>query len=110
MPTENTYPGKETSGAGIMRPILFGAILFVLAFALVVIASGILGGGQYVSAPSTASLKAPVLQVDPVADMKAMDAREAQQLHSYGWVDKDAGIVRIPIERAIELTVEQGLR
>ena len=30
-------------------------------------------------------------------------------LDSYGWVDKDAGVVRIPIEEAMKLTVERGL-
>lgn len=110
MPTENTYPGHETSGAGFIRPILYGAILFVLALVIVMMASGVVGGGQDVKPPSTSSLKAPVLQVDPVADMEAMDARETQWLNSFGWVDEDAGIVRIPIDRAIELTAEQGLK
>ena len=109
MPTENTYPGHETSGAGIIRPILYGAILFVLALVIVVMASGVIGG-QDISPPSTSSLKAPALQVDPVADMEAMDARETQWLDSYGWIDKDAGTVRIPIDRAIALTAEQGLK
>ena len=110
MPTENTYPGHETSGTGIIRPILYGAILFVVALIIVLLASGVFGGGQEVRPPSTSSLKAPALQVDPVADMEAMDARETQWLNSFGWVDKDAGIVRIPIDRAIELTAKQGLK
>lgn len=29
-------------------------------------------------------------------------------LESYGWVDRDRGVVRIPIERAIDLVVEGG--
>jgi len=110
MPTENTYPGHETSGAGFIRPILYGAILFVLALVIVMLAASVVGGGQDVKPPSTSSLKAPALQVDPVADMEAMDARETQWLNSFGWVDEDAGIVRIPIDRAIELTAEQGLK
>jgi hypothetical protein len=31
----------------------------------------------------------------------------AQQATSYDWVDKNAGVVRLPIERAMELTVEK---
>ena len=110
MPTENTYPGHETSGVSVIRTILYGAILFVLALVLFLLASGMIAGsGQEVSPPSSASLKEPMLQVDPVADMEAMAAEENERLNSYGWVDKEAGIVRIPIERAIELTAEQGL-
>jgi hypothetical protein len=33
--------------------------------------------------------------------------QQAKQLNSYGWVDQKAGIVRLPIERAMELTVEK---
>lgn len=36
-------------------------------------------------------------------------AREMQRLHSYGWVDQDAEIVHIPIERALALVAESGL-
>lgn len=34
---------------------------------------------------------------------------EEQKLSTYGWVDEKAGIVRIPIARAMELTVQHGL-
>jgi topoisomerase IA-like protein len=30
-------------------------------------------------------------------------------LESYGWVDKDKGVVRIPIEEAMRLIAERGL-
>lgn len=39
--------------------------------------------------------------------LREMRERESEQLGSYGWVDEDAGIVRLPIERAMELTVEE---
>jgi len=35
--------------------------------------------------------------------------QEEQTLDSYGWVDQKAGVVRIPIERAMELTAQRGL-
>jgi hypothetical protein len=34
---------------------------------------------------------------------------EEQTLDSYGWVDQKAGIVRIPIERAMQLIAQRGL-
>jgi hypothetical protein len=34
---------------------------------------------------------------------------QENQLNSYGWVDKKAGVAHIPIERAMELTVQRGL-
>jgi hypothetical protein len=39
---------------------------------------------------------------------KDREARK-KQLGSYGWVDRKAGVVRIPIERAMELSA-QGVR
>ena len=35
--------------------------------------------------------------------------KEERTLYSYGWVDERAGIVRIPIERAMDLLVQRGL-
>jgi hypothetical protein len=52
---------------------------------------------------------APRLQVSPKADLRDMLAAEMAMLHSYGWVDRDAGVVRIPVERAMEILVERGL-
>jgi hypothetical protein len=51
----------------------------------------------------------PRLEVSPQQDLRQMRAAETALLHSYGWVDRQAGIVRIPIERAIELLAERGL-
>lgn len=46
----------------------------------------------------------PPNQNTPVSDMVDMRAAEDTALHTYAWVDKQQGIVRIPIERAKELT------
>jgi hypothetical protein len=51
----------------------------------------------------------PRLQTNPRQDLSDLRAREDQTLRSYGWVDKNAGIVRIPIDQAIKLTLERGL-
>jgi hypothetical protein len=51
----------------------------------------------------------PRLEVSPQQDLRQMRAAETAILHSYGWVDRQAGIVRIPVERAIELLAERGL-
>jgi hypothetical protein len=41
--------------------------------------------------------------------MAALQAHEDELLNNYGWVDQDAEVVRIPIERAMELLLERGL-
>jgi hypothetical protein len=47
--------------------------------------------------------------VSPRAALAELKAAEQKVLESYGWVDKEKGIVRMPIERAIELTAKRGL-
>jgi hypothetical protein len=51
----------------------------------------------------------PRLQPDAAEDLVKFREAEHHRLHSYGWVDQNAGIVHIPIERAKELTLERGL-
>ncbi len=51
---------------------------------------------------------APPLQVAPASDLQALRAREDKQLSSYGWVDKNAGIVHIPIEQAMDILLDKG--
>ena len=51
----------------------------------------------------------PRLQTNPREDLGNLRTREEQALTSYGWVDKNAGVVRIPIDRAMQLVVERGL-
>jgi hypothetical protein len=51
----------------------------------------------------------PRLQTDPHADLLALRAAEDRTLTTYGWVDRNAGVVRIPIERAMQLTIARGL-
>ncbi len=55
------------------------------------------------------SVPPPNLQNMPTLDLEAFRAREDFVLHSYGWVDKEAGVVRIPIDEAMRLLTERGL-
>ena len=48
----------------------------------------------------------PRLQVDDEADLAALRAEEAAKLKGYHWVDRKAGVVRIPIERAMHLLTD----
>ena len=45
----------------------------------------------------------PQLQADPLRDLEAHRAWESAQLERYEWIDRQAGVVRIPIERAMAL-------
>jgi len=51
----------------------------------------------------------PRLQTNPRQDLADLRLREDEALAGYSWVDRNAGIVRIPIDDAIRKTLERGL-
>ncbi|HET6568162.1 MAG TPA: hypothetical protein VFG50_09370 [Rhodothermales bacterium] len=50
----------------------------------------------------------PRLQYDTEADLLHMRAHDDSILSSYGWVNRDSGIVRIPIEQAMSVLAARG--
>lgn len=51
----------------------------------------------------------PRLETDERREINDFREHEEETLHSYGWVDQQGGVVRIPIDRAMELLVQRGL-
>ena len=51
----------------------------------------------------------PNLQTQPFKDVYLLRKGEAEKLASYGWVDKDGGVTRLPIDRAMEVLLQRGL-
>lgn len=47
-------------------------------------------------------------QVPIWQDLKGLHAREDGELHSYGYVDKTKGVVRLPIDRAMDLLAKEA--
>ena len=52
---------------------------------------------------------APRLQLVPRQELLALAAREDCELTNYGWLDRAAGVVRIPVTRAMDLIAQRGL-
>jgi hypothetical protein len=51
----------------------------------------------------------PRIQADPSGEYQLLRQQEEHILTTYGWVDRPAGVVRIPVDQAMKLVVEQGL-
>jgi hypothetical protein len=51
----------------------------------------------------------PRLQIDAPNELRQLRTAEETALNSYGWVNKDAGIVKIPVDRAMEILARKGL-
>jgi hypothetical protein len=51
----------------------------------------------------------PRLEETPMTDLQEMRAAEDKVLHNYAWLDQANGIVRIPIDHAMDLLALRGL-
>lgn len=58
-------------------------------------------GGVYFPSPHE--------QFSPQLDLQAFKAGQERDLNTYGWIDKKAGVVRIPIDRAMDLLLQRGV-
>jgi hypothetical protein len=120
-PTDNVEVHHEESDVNIRAIFGFGAGLIVVAVVvhlLIYVLFAFFDAREHLSAPAEYPLAAaqetrlppePRLQTDPREDLSALRAKEDDILGSYGWVDRNAGIVRIPIEAAMKVTLERGL-
>ena len=116
--SDNT-PGHELSDIQPKNIALFGAALAAMIAAAAVAAYALFGFfntsiTKTRPAPSPLSYSreptpAPRLSLRPGDELSAMRAEENKILSSYDWVDRDHGVVRIPIERAIEILADRGL-
>lgn len=61
------------------------------------------------AAPAGQPLGPPGLQTTPWTDLTRFRAEQNAYLHGYGWVDEQAGVARVPIEKAKALLLKQGL-
>ena len=112
-------PGYET------RDTNTGAIInFLVILAAVLVVSGLICWGMFkifsthaVDQPATDSPFAdtrqlplgPHLQVNPREDWLKFRQGQEDELQTYSWENKSAGVVHVPIQVAMELLVKKGL-
>jgi hypothetical protein len=119
--TEKRHAAYETRDANLSLVAWMGIGISVLTVAALLGMAGLLGffvERDAASQPESASLlraeggtlpPEPRLEDDPVGNRMRIQADEREMLESYGWQDERKEILRIPIERAMELTAERGL-
>lgn len=111
-------PDQASQGAGHElsevrpRPALYAALLLLVLLAVVLAA---IAWGFHLSGSATTTRVAgffesslmhrddPRIQAHPDDDLARMRRISGAGLNDYGWEDKDAGVVHIPIQRAMEL-------
>ena len=117
-PSGDSSAGHELSDLSPRAIAIFGIALAATVIACVILAMWIFGFFAALATkldvpPSPLAKQAtpagPHLQVSAPKDLAEMLAAEEKILNSYDWVDRQAGSVRIPIDRAMQLLVERGL-
>jgi hypothetical protein len=65
--------------------------------------------GERPPANPAARFPQPQLQSNAAADQGKTRAREDELLNTYGWVDRQAGVVHLPVGRAMQMIAEHGV-
>ena len=81
-----------------------GTVVLVVATVLLWLhGAGVAPGGERLPLPYDRRTPEAALQSAPQIDLQRYRADKQRLLDSMGWVDREAGIVRIPIETAMAL-------
>jgi hypothetical protein len=115
---ENKHPhiGHETTDVNVWAVGKFAIGLVVVCVVSIALLFGLLKFFQSREETSVANTVEPTklfpqpqLQKTPIPDLKAIHAEEDKLLNGYAWVDQPKGVVRIPVDRAIEVLAQRGL-
>ncbi|WP_031500023.1 hypothetical protein [Bryobacter aggregatus] len=119
MEAEQRTIGHEVQDASIRGTLYAGLGLAVgiIVAGLIVLAIFHYLAGQKTRAENVAGMAdtemrqpppSPRLEDHPAIELQELRTQEDLLLSTYGWTDKKAGLVRIPIERAMQLQMERG--
>src|SRR5664280_30666 len=115
---ENRHPhiGHETTDVNVWAVGKFAIGLVVVCVVSIGMLFGLLKFFQSREETSVANTVEPTklfpqpqLQKTPILDLKTIRAEEDKLLNGYAWVDAPKGVVRIPVDRAIEVLAKRGL-
>jgi hypothetical protein len=110
--------GYERRDANLAALLQFG---FWMAVVIVITLFGMRWTFDYFMRVQTAGVPAspfvtarqlppsPRLQAEPHQDLKDYCEQQQREVNTYGWVDKRLRVVRIPIDRAMDLVLQNGL-
>jgi len=117
MPDEQPNHAHERSDANVRNLLIFGVGLSLVVIAGLVVSRAVFHyfvGHQGLGPPASPFENVrtlppePRLQVIAPMDLRQYKAAQDGVLSSYGWVDRQAGVVRIPVERAMDLLLQRG--
>ncbi len=78
-----------------------GGLNFLVALAALLIVGALVWAMKHYTTPPSLTAERAALRTANLAELRAA---EQAAIDSYGWVDPVKGIVRLPLDRAVELT------
>lgn len=114
----HVHEGSDVSIRGLAVFLAGLTITMVIAGAVMVWLFGVflrqaeeadLSPSPLAESSSPAPPRGPLLQVAERYDLRVHRDAQEKLIRETAWIDRQQGVVRIPIERAIELTAERGL-
>jgi hypothetical protein len=113
---QNGYERSDANSRGLVYFLLImAAILAATSLSLILLFKHFERAdnpGSFVAAPFAGTQPLPPpprIQSVPGVDMQSYYQSQQNLLDTYGWVDKQNGVVRLPIDRAMELLLQRGL-
>ena len=112
---EENYEHSDASVSGVLKSGFWLALILFAVFVSMRWTFSAMGKMTPMGTPASpfedtrVMPPAPRLQVDPQLELHTYCASQVQSLTSYEWKDSRAGVVQIPVDRAIELMVEHPL-
>jgi len=111
------HEDRDVSVVGILGAVGLLVLMVVVAMIVAFQLDSALSVSRSVKAPRAATVHAQVpvegtaalaLSGRPQDDLAAIRRAETERLESHGWVDRQAGVVRIPIGDAMDILARRG--
>ena len=113
------HPGYEPTDAHAKPLVIFVVILTVstlACFAIGFVTYRLLEKGQSMIDPGLHPMAVerhlpdgvPRLQVKEAADLKVFREAQDVKVNGYGWISREASVVRVPVDKAMDLLLKNG--
>lgn len=109
------YEKRDVNIKGLFQFALWMAVVLVVTLVGMRLTFDSYKKAQPLGAPSSPIVtprmipSGPLLQVRPHQELQDYCRAQQQEVNTYAWINQPSGVVRIPIDRAIELILAKGL-
>jgi hypothetical protein len=107
-------PQHESQEPDLRGVLVAGAVVSIAIVLAVIVGLGLValfgGFARPLARAEHNPMPQPHLQAHPLTDRERYEEEERAKLSGYRWVDRSAGIVRIPVDRAMQILAERDAK